>query len=96
MGKEAIWRKAGNISSPCRVILQPCWVSSDPGIRYLRLFPHEETAEFIGFSAGYLDGAASKLLRLAALERCQMQNELGLFQCVHSFSITVSALFSVS
>lgn len=66
MEKEAIWRRARNTSSPCMVILWPCWVSGDPKIRYLRLFPHEETAEFVDFSVGYLDKAASKCLRLAA------------------------------
>ena len=50
------------------VILRPCWVSGDPKIRYLNLFPHEEIAEFVDFSVGYLDKAASKRLRLAASE----------------------------
>lgn len=94
MGKEVTWRKARNTSSPRRVILWPrC---SHPAIRYLKLFPHTKTAEFIGFSADCLDRAGRKLLRLAASERFQMQTELGLFQCTHSFSITMSALFLVS
>lgn len=68
MEKEAMWRRAGNTSSPCMVFLWPCWVSGDPKIRHLRLFPHEETAGFVDFSVGYLDKAASKRLRLAASE----------------------------
>jgi len=55
MEKEAIRRRAGNISSPCMVILWPCWASDDPIIRHPRLFPHEETTEFVDFSVHYLE-----------------------------------------
>lgn len=87
-GERGNERKARNISSPRRVILWPCWVSSHPVIRYLKLFPHEKAAEFIGFSADCLDGAGCF--------REVLDAELGLFQCVHSFSITMSALFLAS
>lgn len=84
------------MSSPFMSILWPCWVSADPKIKYQTLFPHEETTEFVDFLVGYLDRAASKLLRLAASEKCRLQIEFRFFQCIHLFSITVSPLFSVS
>lgn len=85
-------RNGGNIGSPCRVTLGLRWLSSDPGIRQLRLFPHGEAAEFTGFLGHCLETAASKIPRLPASERCQLQIELGLHQCVHSFSIITCPL----